>query len=110
MEHLTFEQLPKAIHLLHEKIDRLEQLLTTQRTRQEQHAVFSVKEAADFLHLSVSCLYSKTCRREIPFNKKGKRLYFYKSELEEWIRQGRNKTLEEIQREAVQSIAGKRKT
>lgn len=109
MEHLTFEQLPNAICLLHDKIDRLELLLTAQSTMPKRDAIFNVKEAADFLHLSVSSLYGKTCRREVPFNKKGKRLYFYKSELEEWIRQGRNKTLEEVRREADQYITVKHK-
>jgi excisionase family DNA binding protein len=108
MENLTFEQLPQAMRLLHEKIDRLEQLLATQNTTHDRDAIFNVKEAADFLSLSVSSLYGKTCRREVPFNKKGKRLYFYKSELEEWVRQGRKKTLAEVQREAIQYKTGKR--
>lgn len=107
MEHLTFEQLPEAIRLLHEKIDRLEGMLLTQSTTQDRDAIFNVKEAANFLHLSVSSLYGKACRREVPFSKKGKRLYFHKSELEEWIRQGRKKTIEEVWREAGQNIVVK---
>jgi hypothetical protein len=38
-------------------------------------------------------------------NKRGKRLYFYRSELTEWIKSGRKKTAEEIREEAVQHLA-----
>ncbi|WP_242923086.1 helix-turn-helix domain-containing protein [Pontibacter liquoris] len=100
MEIYTFEQMPQAMRLLHEKMDRLELLITEQRAPQDTGTIFNVTQAAAFLHLSVSTLYVKACRREVPFNKQGKRLYFYKSELDEWVRKGRKKTVSELQEEA----------
>jgi hypothetical protein len=41
-------------------------------------------------------VYSKVCRKELPVNKKGKRIYFYRSELTDWIKKGRRQTIEEI--------------
>jgi hypothetical protein len=41
-----------------------------------------------------------TSRREIPFYKKGKRVYFRKTELLEWIELGKRKTREELKLEA----------
>ncbi|WP_114778733.1 helix-turn-helix domain-containing protein [Botryobacter ruber] len=109
MENFTFEQLPHAISLLHEKLSHIERLLAEQHPHQETETIFNVSEAAAFLHLSVATLYAKVSRQEIPVNKQGKRLYFYKSELAEWIRQGRKKTVSEIQQEAEQYITGNRR-
>lgn len=109
MENLSFDQLPQAMRLLHEKMDRLELLLLEKHSPQDSETIFNVTQAAEFLHLSVSTLYVKVCRREVPFNKQGKRLYFYKNELNEWIRQGRKKTFSEIQQEAVQYTPGVRR-
>ena len=52
--------------------------------------LLTIQEAAKFLTLSVSTLYLKVSRREICFQKKGKRLYFLKSDLIEWVKQGRD--------------------
>jgi len=97
METLTFNQLPEAVTRLLEKIDHIETLLTEHGTQQAgPDQPINIKEAADFLDLAVPTVYSKVSRKEIPVNKKGKRLYFYKSELEEWIRQGRKQTFSEL--------------
>lgn len=109
MENLTFDQLPQAMRLLHEKMDRLELLLAEKHSPQDAEAILNVTEAAAFLHLSVSTLYVKVCRREVPYNKQGKRLYFYKSELDEWVRKGRKKTASEIQEEAGQHVLSARR-
>lgn len=108
MENFTFEQLPQALRLLHEKMNHLERLLEERHPQQEQEDIFNVSQAAAFLHLSVATLYMKVSRREVPVSKRGKRLYFYKSELAEWIREGRKKTVAEIRQEAGQLVLGKR--
>ncbi len=110
METLTFEQLPQAVGKLHDKLNSIEQLLL-QRTEQDpQHEeLLSISQAARFLNLSVPTIYSKVCRKEIPVNKQGKRLYFYRSELAGWIRSGRKKTVQEIQQEAEYHLTTTRK-
>jgi len=52
------------------------------------------------LNLSVPTLYGYTQRAEIPVCKRGKRLYFSKQSLFEWIKDGRKKTLAETASEA----------
>mgnify|MGYP000843925501 CR=1 FL=1 len=49
----------------------------------------NVKQAADLLDLAVATLYTMTCRRKIPFIKKGKKLYFLRTELELWLSSGK---------------------
>lgn len=105
MEPFTFDQLPQAVGKLHDKLDSIEQLLKeSQRQPQDTDELLSISEAAKFLNLSVPTIYSKVCRKEVPVNKQGKRLYFYRSELINWIKSGRKKTAAEIRQEAEQML------
>lgn len=61
----------------------------------------SINEAAQFLKLKINTLYEKTSRKLIPHSKKGNKLYFNRVELEEWIKNGKVKTANEIESEAV---------
>lgn len=96
MELITFNKLPEAVGQLLEKVTHIEILLADQQQSLELDEPLNIKKAATFLDLAVPTLYSKVSRKEIPVNKRGKRLYFYKSELEEWIRQGRKRTYHEL--------------
>lgn len=107
---LTFDQLPEAVTKMQEKLDNIEQLLISRQEQSpEQEELMPIAKAALFLDLAVPTVYSKVCRKEIPVNKRGKRLYFYRSELTEWIKSGRKKTADEIREDAVQHLATGRK-
>lgn len=68
--------------------------------------VLTVEEAAQYLGLKVSSLYKKTMDNEIPFYTPcSKRLYFKRSELDQWMLQNRHATNEEMLAEA--SLSGK---
>lgn len=109
MEHYSFDQLPRAVSELHQKLDNLQDLLLESRQSIPQTIeLMTISQAAEFLNLSVQTLYGKVCHREIPVSKKGKRLYFYKSELEEWIKSGKKKTMTEL-REQLPSLASPHK-
>lgn len=106
MEQYSFDQLPRAVSELHQKLDNLQDLLMESRQPLPQAAeLMTISQAAEFLNLSVQTLYGKVCHREIPVSKKGKRLYFYKSELEDWIKSGKKKTMAEL-REQIPSLGG----
>lgn len=47
--------------------------------------VLTIDEVALLTDLSVSCLYKKTCSRQIPFYRSGKRIYFNRKEIEDWM-------------------------
>lgn len=59
------------------------------------------KQTADFLRLKISTLYEKTSEKIIPHFKKGNKLYFHRSELEAWVKEGKVKTNDEMQSEAA---------
>ncbi len=98
---ITFDQLPGAVSKLSEKLDTIERLLTEQRKPVEQHDdLLTIDQAADFLSLTKPTLYSKVSRGELPYMKRGKRLYFSKDELMGYLKEGRRKTNQEIEQEA----------
>lgn len=100
MENITFEGLPQAVARLHERLGAIEGLLRQAHPQKQAEEVLSVSQAARFLNLSVSTLYGKVSRREVPVSKRGKRLYFRRAELEEWIKAGRRQTVDELREQA----------
>ena len=76
-------------------------------TQTEQ--LFTIKEAADFLNLAVSTIYSMVSRGELPFMKRSKRLYFSKIELMDYLKAGRKGTIAETVSEAGQYLINKKK-
>lgn len=97
MKPFTFDQIPKMMNKLYEKMEHIEKMLSAFPQLQLQNdELLTIAEASQLLKLAIPTIYSKVSRNEIPVNKQGKRLYFYKSELIEWIRSGRVKTNEEV--------------
>ena len=65
----------------------------------DQDTLFSIKEACAYLNLAQQTLYGFTSKREIPFIKRGKKLYFRKSELNNWLLEGKRKSKSELMKE-----------
>ena len=59
---------------------------------QQPEDLLSAEDAAVFLNLKISSLYFKTHMKEIPFMKKGKKIYFSRKELTQWVAEGRQYT------------------
>ncbi len=59
-----------------------------------------IQEAAEFLSLTVPTIYSKVSKGELPVMKRSKRLYFSRTELLEYLKDGRKKSNAEIEQEA----------
>ena len=100
---LTFEQLPEAVTILTKKVNELTRLIVenqAQTPTDQPEQLLTIQEAAEFLRLTVPTMYSKVSRGELPVMKKGKRLYFSRTELLEYLKSGRKKTNAEIEREA----------
>lgn len=63
-----------------------------------QNSMFlDVDQAAKFLRIAKATLYGKCCKLLIPHFKKGKKLYFNKPELIEYLKSGKRKTVSDIQ-------------
>ena len=83
------------------KLTAIESLLeSTNQTKP-----LNLVEAAKFLDLSRSHLYKLTSERKIPhFKPNGKKIYFDKSELVQWLKRKPKRTLEETEEKAASYI------
>lgn len=70
--------------------------------------LLTVEEAAKFLSLSIATIYTKKSKGELPFMKRGKRVYFSSTELLKYLKEGQEKTNKEIDAEAEAYIAKNR--
>lgn len=89
-----------TLEQLNEKIDNLSRL-----TLISSKTVLDFEETILFTGLSKGNLYRLTSNREIPYFKKNRKLYFKKSELEEWMLDQRIPTKNEIQSQATTYLA-----
>ena len=73
-----------------ERLDRIEAKLEELRTEQKENELLNVEQAAEFLNVSKSTVYKLTSSRTIPHYKpEGKRIFFKRSELQEYATTGR---------------------
>ncbi|MGV8879290.1 MAG: helix-turn-helix domain-containing protein [Sphingobacteriaceae bacterium] len=100
VEPFNFNELPEVIRQLFEKVEGIEKILAKLEPKEDdKNELLHVEEAAEFLKVSIAALYTKVSRQEIPFSKPGKRLYFNRSDLKDWITQSKRKTLREIRQD-----------
>jgi len=78
----SFKEMAKQLENLNIKMEKL----LEQNKQDNNNAVMSVEEAANFLKLTKSTLYKKTSLNEIPYCKTGKVLVFFKQDLVEWLK------------------------
>jgi len=69
----------------------------------------NIREAAEFLDLTVPTIYSKVSNGELPFMKRTKRLYFSRRELIDYLKVGRKKSHSETEAEADQFLSNHKK-
>ncbi len=82
----------------------------SQSTNEQPEQLLTVQEAATLLHLTVPTLYSKHSKGQLPgVCKRGKRLYFSRTSLIEWVKQGVKKSNAEIEAEAEEYLSNNKK-
>jgi len=110
MEALKFEQLPNVIADLTNEVREMKALLLQKaEPQQEIETPIQLDEVVPITGLTKPTLYGYCQRNEIPYHKKGNRLYFFKSEIIDWIKTGKQKTLKELQAEAEEYLSNKNK-
>jgi len=92
------------------RLDSIENLLLDLKhqpinmVENDPNQFLNIQEAAQFLNLAVPTIYSKVSKKELPFMKRSKRLYFSKGELSDYLKKGRFKTIDELESEASQHV------
>lgn len=82
--------------------------ITPQSHQSETDELLTVQDAAKFLTLSVPTIYGLIAKNAIPCMKRSKRVYFSKIELINYLKQGKKKTLSEIDSETDQFLSKKK--
>ncbi len=64
--------------------------------------VLNFSEACQYLDISESHMYKLTSRKQIPhFCPQGKKLYFNRHEMDNWLQQNRQITIDDIEKQAT---------
>jgi len=58
--------------------------------------ILNIDEASKFIMLAKQTIYGMTSNRQIPFMKRGKKLFFRRSELQQWLFNSKKQTNEEL--------------
>lgn len=86
--HLSFDNLPRSVAELHEKIDRMtkmfEQIISSTAVTSLPE-IMTVEDVSAMLCKSVSTIYAMTSEHRIPYRKQGDKLYFLRSEIQSWL-------------------------
>jgi excisionase family DNA binding protein len=113
MQQVTHNTLPEAIQLIADRLEAVHRLLSEghepQPKEQPENELLTIQGAAEFLRLSVPTIYAKVHKRELPFMKRSKRLYFDKAELLAYLKKGRALTTDEVQKVAAHHVGINRK-
>lgn len=105
----NFENLPNAVAELIKGQSELKALFLNKANPQpEIELPDNIKGISKLTELSVPTLYGYVQRNEIPHYKKGNRLKFFKSEIIQWIKEGKVKSLSEIEAEADAYLSNKK--
>ena len=103
-EGLTLETLPKAFTHLTNEVSEIKRLLLEKSNEQqtEPDRWFNLPGLCDYHpdKPSKPTVYGWVNNGIIPVHKGGKKLRFLKSEIDDWLKQGRKKTLAETASEA----------
>lgn len=90
-----------------ERLDRIEKAidqLSTTGSLTNKNDPMDVKDLAAYLKISASTIYKFTSTRSIPYYKNGKRLFFKREEINDWIFTTKINSSYEIEREANEYI------
>ena len=104
-EGIIIYKFKKMENLIVQKLDNIEKMLQKQNLQNKQ--VLNLEDACKYLDISRSHLYKLTSTKKIPhYCPQGKRLYFKKSELEDWLLRNRSSTSNEIDETAINYVIG----
>jgi hypothetical protein len=100
MIEINHNNLPEAVSELFNELSSIKNLLLNQNNQPETDQLLTIQQTGEFIKLTPATIYGLVSKNSIPYSKKGKRLYFSKQELINWIKEGRQKTITEISNEA----------
>ena len=109
-KNITFEDLPKAMSWMMDKLNKLDSKIDGLNNIPQ--IWMNLKELCEYMpsHPAEQTVYGWTSCHLIPFHKRGKRIMFLRSEIDEWLHAGKIKSEKDLENEAAQFIKSKRNT
>lgn len=104
-QKITFDEMPRAVSWMMDKLNELDKKidkLAVKESSEINEQWMNLKELCECLpsHPAEQTIYGWTSTHYIPYHKKGRRLLFLKSEIDEWIHKSKMKSQEEMREEA----------
>jgi hypothetical protein len=100
MENLTFETLPQAVTFLTNEVSEIKRLLLEKSNEQptSNDSWFDLTELCNYLpdKPAKATAYGWVHAGAIPCHKGAKKLRFLKSEIDQWLKTGKRKTIDEL--------------
>jgi excisionase family DNA binding protein len=91
-------------NIVQEAVQSALSTLQLQKEQPPEEDLMTVKDVCNWLDMEPSTLYQKTHYKEIPYIKKGKRLYFSRAELKNWLSEGKKHTRVEEEQQADERL------
>lgn len=102
MQEITFNDLPEAMSYVIRKVDQIADILIKDIPESSGKLCMNLDEFREYHpnHPSAATVYTWVSKKQVPYHKQGKSLYFIKSEIDEWLVGNRYKTVDELRSEA----------
>jgi len=112
LQNLTFEQLPQAVAALINEVKEMKSLLQTNQQVAVEPADqwFNLEELCAYLpdRPAKQTVYGWIGQHIIPYHKKGKKLQFLKSEIDQWLLADQHQTLVQVRAQALRDFQAKK--
>lgn len=110
---ITFNDLPQAVTQLTNEISEIKRLLLEKKKEQssETDRWFDINELCEYHpeKPARATVYTWVREKRVPFHKRGKKLAFLKSEIDQNIKDARVKSISDIETEADSFLATKKR-
>ncbi|MDD3077911.1 MAG: helix-turn-helix domain-containing protein [Paludibacter sp.] len=97
-----FEIIEQRLKNIEKQLSELVKMVQTPIFKGVTEEIMRVEQLSDYLTIARQTIYEKCSKKEIPYFKAGKRLYFKKSVINDWINSGRRYTTDELMQQAVE--------
>lgn len=110
----SFDSMPTTLADIVKKLESIEMKVSNLSAlpKEEKILWLNLKELCQYLpnHPAEQTVYGWTSAHSIPFHKKGKSIVFLKSEVDEWLCNGKQKSIMDIEMDALSFVSEKNKS